>query len=365
MRRGLGAALTVACTIAVSLAAAVRAQAFDDAALARQTYEKVILPGYSRFDTAASALTEKADALCRTPSQEALTATRGAAREAILAWGRIEPIRFGPITQKQRTERLLFYPDSHGIVGKQTAKVLAAHNDADIDPEKLAGSSVAVQGFGALDFALFGHGSDQLASPAPEAGFRCRYVHALATAIARIAGEANAEWKGEYGQTWLHPGGDNKAYLSSKETTQALYRAYVTQLEMLRTQRLALLGGTVAKPAGPLLPNSKLTLPFVLAGVEGARDILGADGFTASDLSSTDKEADAVAMVSSVDTDLGFALRAGEAAEAMSSDPLTDPKARERLKPMLLSLKNAESLGSSALGMLTGQSLGFNSLDGD
>lgn len=363
--RAIRQMIAAACAICGAFAAASSAQAFNDAALAKQTYEKVILPGYARFDAAASTLVEKADALCRAPSHEALAATRGAARVAILAWGRVEPIRFGPVTQNQRTERLLFYPDSHALVGKQTAKVLAAHNDAEIDAEKLVGTSVAVQGFGALDFALFGPGSDALASSAPEASFRCRYVHALALGIARIASETNAEWKGEYGKVWLQPGGENKTYLSAKETTQALYRAYVTQLEVLRTQRLAMLGGTSGKPAGPLLPNSRLTLPFILAGIEGARDLIGDTGFTAEDLATNDKESDAVAMIGSVATDLGFAVRAGEAAVAMSPDPLNDPKARERLTPMQLSLKNAETLGNSTLGTLTGQSLGFNSLDGD
>ena len=70
-------------------------------------------------------------------------------------------------------------------------------------------------------------------------------------------------------------------------------------------------------------------------------------------------------MLGSVITDLGFAIRAGEAAAAMSANPFADPKARARLTPMLLALKNAEEIGRAALGELTGLTLGFNSLDGD
>lgn len=349
----------------VLVATAAPAAAFDDAALARNVYEKIILPGYAGFEAAAHELSGKAGTLCQHPSPQALAETREAARNALLAWGRIEPIRFGPITQKQRTERLLFYPDSHDFVGKQTAKLLAKRDEAEIDPEKFTGASVAVQGFGALDVALFGAGSDQLATLAPDIAFRCRYVRALAAGVAQIAAETLAEWKGEHGEAWLHAGPGSKSYLTTNETTQVLYRAYVTQLEAMRTQRLSVLGGTIAKPAGPLLPNSRLALPLVLAGIEGERLILGENGFTTDGLASTDKERDAAAMVGSVATDLGFALRAGEAATAMGPDPLTDPKARERLTPLVLSLKNAESLGRAALGELTGQTLGFNSLDGD
>ena len=332
---------------------------------ARQAYDGIILPGYARFAETSRAFADASAALCKTPSPAALDATREAARAALLAWGRIEPVRFGPITQQQRLERLLFYPDPHGIAAKQIAKLLAKGDAADIEPEKLAGASVAVQGFGAVDAALYGKGAETLTTASPEASFRCSYVRALALDIAQIASQAYAEWAGDYKQTWLAPGGTNKIYLTAKETTQALYRAYVTEIEVISAQRLAPALDAAAKPSGPLLPNSGLGLAFILANVEGERDILGDEGFLADDLASTDKEQSAIAILGSVATDLGFAIRAGEAAAAMAPDALADAQARERLAPMLLSLKNAKETGRAALGELTGQTLGFNSLDGD
>ena len=90
------------------LAAARPALAFDDAALAKRAYAGIILPGYERFDTAARDFADKSAALCKAPSPTALDSTRAAARATLLAWGRISPIHFGPITYKQRFERLLF-----------------------------------------------------------------------------------------------------------------------------------------------------------------------------------------------------------------------------------------------------------------
>jgi uncharacterized protein len=355
----------LAVTMLMSVLAQQPAAAFDDTALARQTYEGIILPGYARFEDTARVFVGKAEGLCKSPSQAALDDARAAARAALLAWGRIEPLRFGPVMQKQRFDRLLFFPDQHGIVAKQTAKLLANHDEADIEAEKLAGASVAVQGFGAVDAVLYGHGSEALASSTPEVSFRCRYVHALAIDIAQIAAETHGEWTSAYKQEWLQPGAGNKTYLSPKETTQALYRAYATEIEVLRAQRLARALNGASNGAAPLLPHSGLGLPFILAAVEGARDILGPSGFVTADLADTDKERSAIAILGSVATDLGFALRSGEAAVAMAADPLADDKARARLAPMLLSLKNAEETGRAALGDLTGQSLGFNSLDGD
>jgi predicted lipoprotein len=357
---------TLACMLLAMSAAAPPAAAFNDAALAKQAYAGIILPGYARFDDAARVFAEKSAKLCKAPSQNALDATRAAARETLLAWGRIAPIRFGPITYKQRLDRLLFYPDQHGIVGKQTAKLIAKRDDADLDPAKLESASVAVQGFGAVDVALYGRGAEALATADPEAGFRCRYVQALAADIAQIAAGTHADWSGEYKQAWLQPGDGNKAYLTAKETTLALFSAYVTEIEVVRLQQLApAMGAESAKASSPLLPHSGLGLPYLISVVEGARDLVGGSGFLADDLATTDKERAALAIVGSVATDLGFAVRAGEAAAAMAPDALQDAAAHERLGPMLLSLKSAESTGRAALGDLTGQTMGFNSLDGD
>lgn len=344
------------------------AQAFDDAALARRMYDNVILPGYARFDDSARAFVGATDALCTKPSTAALATARDQVRAVLLAWGRIEPLRFGPIVDKQRSERLLFYPDPHNIVDRQTRRLLAKHDEADITPDKLAAASVAVQGFGALDAVLYGPGSQALAEATPASAFRCRYLRTLAAGIAQIAADTHAAWAGDYGRTWLHPGSGNKTFLTKHETTQALYRAYVTELEVLRAQRLEpLLGGKkeTPTPATPPLAHSGLGLQFILAGIEGERDILGPNGFLADGLASSDTERAAVPLVAAADTDLGFAVRAGTAAAAIAGDAFASPQARERLTPMQLSLKNAEEVGRSALADLTGLALGFNALDGD
>jgi predicted lipoprotein len=96
-------------------AAAAPAGAFDDKAAAQRALEKHIVPGYLRFDLTARAFANKANALCRSPSPQSLAAAREAARAAMLTWGRIEHIRFGPITDQQRFDRLMFYPDPRGL----------------------------------------------------------------------------------------------------------------------------------------------------------------------------------------------------------------------------------------------------------
>jgi len=351
--------------VAVALSV-LPALAFDHSAFAKHALEQHILPGYTRFDTAAKTLAEKAHALCEAPSKPALAATRAATRDALDAWGRMEHIRFGPITENKRIDRLLFYPDPRGIARKQIDRVIRTKDAADIDPERLSHASVAVQGFTGLDRALFAKGSKKLSVPTPTPSYRCRYVAALADDISETASRTLGAWSGPYRKTWLEPGPKNPAYLSAEETTQALLRAYATELEAVRLQRLEpVLADEKSALAHPLLPDSGLAVPFIGANVEGVRNLLTDGGFTSPDFATDEKEQSAVVILESVVTDLGFALRAGDNAVAVTPDVFASAEARGKLAPMSYSLKNAEETGRSALGVLTGQTLGFNSLDGD
>jgi len=363
-----GRAVSLIVPLLLALAAPVPAHAYDNVALARRAYSKLILPGYARFAETARTFAARADALCRAPSTTALTDARAAAKSALLAWGRIEPIRFGPITASQRLERLLFFPDPHHVADRQIARLLSAKNGDATTRERLAGASVAVQGFGAVDVALYGPGSDALATTDPAGAFRCRYLSALASSIADIATEVKSEWSGIYARTWLNPGGDNAAYLSAGETTQALYRAYVTELDVLRLHRLAPMLGSDGKisKSPSLLRHSGLAVAFILAGIEGERDMLGEKGFLVDVPSADEKEEAARAILESAATDLGFAARAGEAAEALqAAGGKPHDELRSRLVAMGASLDNVDVVSRPALRDLTGQSLGFNSLDGD
>jgi hypothetical protein len=345
------------------------AAAFDHAALAERTLERHILPGYQRFADAAHDLADKAAALCRTPSTSALARARAAAGQALLVWGRIEHIRFGPITEKQRLDRLVFYPDPRRIGRKQIGRLLRQHDDRVLSPETLAHASVAVQGFTAVDRVLFGNDSDALAAPSEPASFRCRYLRALADGVAQIAAETLHAWQEGFAETWLHPGGANRTFLTAPETTQALLRAYVTELEVVRLQRLAPLLGADGRSGGqaaePLLARSGLGVAFLLANIEGVRNLLTAGGFIDAALATDEKERDAMSILKSVVTDLGFALRAGKGAQEVASDAFANSKVRARLIPLTFSLKNAEVTGRTGLSTLTGSTLGFNSLDGD
>lgn len=144
-------------------------------------------------------------------------------------------------------------------------------------------------------------------------------------------------------------------------------RAYVTELEAIRIQRLdpVLEDAKNNSRMHPLLPDSGQGVAFIVANTEGVRDLLTEGGFTDPANAADEKEQQAMGILDSVVTDLGFALRAGNNAMDVAPDVFASEPARAKLAPLTYSLKNAEETGRSALGVLTGQALGFNSLDGD
>lgn len=102
---------TIAALQALSLAALcasavpVHADA-DHAAIAKATLEQFIRPGYAHFTESTEALSQSVSALCAKPA--ALKDTQKAFAATVEAWSVVEVIRFGPVAQEQRYDRIFY-----------------------------------------------------------------------------------------------------------------------------------------------------------------------------------------------------------------------------------------------------------------
>jgi uncharacterized protein len=351
--------------------AAVPATAYDHAGLARDALEHHIRPGYKAFDIAAANFSTAAIALCAAPSAQGLASVRTAFKEAALSWARVEHLGFGPISDDKRKERLLFWPDPKGIARKQVNAIIETADETAFDT-RLAGKSVAVQGFTALDVVLFGEGSQAFEAAAVQGSPRCRYTQALTANIASIAKAASDGWAegSAYEKTWLQPGSDNNAYLTPAETTQALLQSYATGVELLRDQRLKGQLGMQqvgAKALEPMLVNSGLAVAFLKANSEGLRSLLDEGGFIAHQRipAITDPKKKALTALGTIRDELTRAIDAAAAAEKLSPKPFENDSAREKLIAMGFPLKNAYETGAQTIAAQAGITLGFSVFDGD
>ncbi len=197
-----------------------------------------IRPGYDAFHESAGKMTTAMKALCETPSKTSYDAAKGTFRDAAVSWAHIEVVRVGPVIEQNRFERILFYPDRKSTGLKQVQSVLSKLDETATDPTTLGTKSVAMQGFGALEYVLSGTGSDELLKA--KNSYRCRYGAAIAGNITNVAKELSDIWDAPDGiqKAWEQPGPDNPDFRTGGEAITALLGILVHGAEAVRDQRI-------------------------------------------------------------------------------------------------------------------------------
>ncbi len=204
--------------------------------------DRVIIPGYEALAEAADAEAQRVDDLCWQADAERLAGAREGFGALVLAWSSVEMFRFGPVRDDNRYERLFFWPDPRGRGLQQVQGILADKDATATAVETLRDKSVAVQGLSALEFVLFGTGSDALANaPDPDRSFRCRYGATIAGAIALTAREIVDHWSSEtgFGDLIRQAGPDNPVYRSHGEVVQELIKSCGEQVQLDQQLKLA------------------------------------------------------------------------------------------------------------------------------
>lgn len=327
--------------------------------------EGAIRPGYAALLEAAGEAENAIRTLCAAPSEATLETTRDAFGDLVVAFSRVELYRFGPARRDNRFERLFFWPDRRGRGLAQVQAVIAGEDPSATGVATLRDKSVAVQGFLALDFVLFGTGADDLA--APPAGFRCAYGEAIAGAINHAAAEIAADWAAPDGfaARMLEPGPDNPVYRSHGEAVQDLLQTAAEQVEIVRDLKLAAVLGDAPEAARPRRApfwRSHQALPAMAGNIAGIAALL-----EALDLDALLPEGEA-ALAGSLGFELGQAMAVLEeiaATDRPFETVATDPEAHGRLSYALVPLGGARDLLQTRIPAALGLVAGFNSLDGD
>ena len=341
---------------------AASAAELDVKAVVARSIGDFVRPGYVRLHDTTASLGQAVGGLCKTPSDASLEATREAFSATVDSWASIELIRFGPVTEDNRLERILFWPDRKSIGLKQVQAALADKDPTAIDATQLAGKSVAMQGLGALEFVLYGTGSEELSG---EAGaFRCAYGLAISKNLETIAGELAAEWAdpARFSQKWQEFGPQNPLYRDDSEVLTELLEVFINGLELIRDQRL---GGFLGaeekadKPKQALFWRSGKTADTLAANMEGLKALLDASGIGPA-LPETARW-----IGQSADFEFNNAITAAKASRGPVSDVLADPAKRGKLAYFGVVTSSLTELFGTRLSAELGLTAGFSSLDGD
>lgn len=324
--------------------------------------DDVIVPGYAAFHESAEALDHAADRLCADASPQSLDAARAAFSGTVSAWGRIEMIQFGPAMDENRLERVLFYPDPRGIGLRQVQEILATEDETATKTETLAHKSVAAQGLGALEYVLFGTGSDALAKAGDP--FRCRYAAAIAANLEAIGGELEEAWADPQGVAaeWKNPGGDGSAFHSASEALNDVLGALMHGIESVNDVRIAAFFADTPskdKPKQALFWRSGNTMPLLVADIEGMRTLFD-KGRMASVLPEDEK-----ALAPLVDHGFSAAIEQAKAIDEPLVDTLGDIPNRQKFVELTGIVANLKNRLGNEYGPAIGLSTGFSFADGD
>ena len=355
-------AIVASALVMLSLASGEAAATPAAKPLVERSIAGFILPAYARFHASTARLGDAVDDLCAAPSADALDAARNAFRDTVQAWSTAEIIRFGPVTEENRQERILFWPDRKGTGLKQVQAAMAQGDTTASDADTLAGKSVAMQGLGALEFVLHGTGADDLAM-AP-GSYRCAYGAAVAENLDRMAGEIEQGWQAPDGiaAAWANPGPNNALYRDDTEALGELLDVFVNGLELVRDVRLnGFLGQQAAddKPRQALFWRSAQTVPALGANISALQALFDASGL-AAELPTTSNW-----IGESIGFEFANAIGAAKAADGPVAEVLQTPAARGKLDYLRVVTSSLSDLFGTRLSAEFGVTAGFSSLDGD
>lgn len=332
-------------------------------AMVEGAIQRYVLPGYQDFSWETRRLREAMQALCDAPSPEALDDARRSFAIAVRAWSHIELVRFGPVTEQNRLERILYWPDRKSIGLKQVQEILATRDASAANVGTLVQKSVAVQGLGALEFVLHGTGSETLSTNGD--GYRCAYGRAIASNLEARAADIDDAWRkpGGMGDVWSSPGPDNQTYRGDDEALSDFIEIAIHGLELVRDVRInGFVGETASedKPKQAIYWRSDLTVASIRRNVAAIGDL-----FAAADVAAQLPE-DKRWLTDSIRFELGNADRAllpldGEPI----ADVLADPEKRARLDYARLVTSSLSDLIARQLTAEFDLTAGFSSLDGD
>ncbi len=355
--------LLTAFAFVAMISAAMAADQAEKAAVLESAFDGFIRPGYERFAGEAELAALSIGNMCDAPSKEALAAAREQFGSLVEAWSRIEIIRFGPVVQGNRLEKIFFFPDRRGIALKQVQAALAKADPAFVDDATLAQSSVAMQGLGALEYTLFGKGADELAS---QSSYRCQLAEAVAKRIDATARELRAEWDSDAPEAiasrFMHPGPEHPNFRSQDEALKALLGVFITTTELIADTRIRPFFGkdlASAKPNAAPFWRSALTARSIIAATEGMEQLFDVSEIATLLDHSVAIEASSVKFeftnIKNTIRNLGMPMH--EAA--------TDAAKRSSLNYLLIVFRSVLRINTNRLAGGLGLSAGFSPLDGD
>ena len=329
----------------------------------KNVLDHYIVPAYDNFKKNTFQLSQALTNYCDQPNHSPnLEKVNQAYQQAVLSWARIEWLRLGPAIDENRVERILFFPDRKNTGLKQVKATLSQQDDSVLDANRLENKSVAVQGFGALEYLLFDDDIKQL--DGAKESFRCQFAQSISENLMRIAQQVSSVWKEDATarKEWLKPEAKNSFFRSDAEAMKVIIRTIIHGIEAIRDTRINPFLRTEAKrdrPRSAAFWRSDLTMLSIAENLAGLESL-----FTQSRIKSILSE-DTLYLDAAIRFDFQQAIETAQALNQPIAYLLSDKQKRDDLEFLKLSINFLLERLNKELGAAIGLTAGFSFGDGD
>lgn len=312
----------------------------------REMWHSAVEMQYAELSVASERLEASAARFCQGPDEALRQRLEDDWLSAYQAWQAVRFIQVGPVEQNSRGWQLQFWPDRKNLVGRKVNGWLKAPDAPDA--EAIAGDSVAIQGFPALEYLLYDDAMDQQALGEPNA---CALMQAITTHLADTTSALHRDWQafGEH-------------YLATADYTETTLASAIQALEQLEDKRLGEPMGLKGAPANGYLAEawrSGQTVRLVESSLEGLRT-----GFLPG-LTAQLREAGALPLAEAFRDQLDKTLAQASEQPSGLVPALDDEAAFRGLQSLYLDISQLRHLLGNEIAAELGLVRGFNSSDGD
>ncbi len=332
----------------------------DYAAIVRATLERHIRPGYGQVAKTSKNLALIMNAACRTEEGVNTPTIAKSFMDVATAWVSVQHIRFGPVTDENRYDRIAFWPDPRNLTSRQMSKVLADRDQSVISADSLAKKSIALQGLTALERLM----TMKPAEAKEDASFRCQYAQAITENLVRITSAVATAWgpNADFTRVWQSPGAQNPLYRDDREAAMEVMKSLSGGLQFLYERKLqAPLADTIekARPKRAELWRSGTTLEALDANFESLMELYIKSGIS-DYIKTTDEDLDTTLM-----TSYEQALVTLKAVDKPFRQAAKDQALRPKMDYLRFLAEDLAKRSAGNLAIALDLSLGFNALDGD
>jgi uncharacterized protein len=344
-----------AAVLALLIAPASAAEPQSHYALVQAALVQSVVPGFEALARNAARLPDSVERVCANGDAASREILGSAFRDTVLSWAGVEYLRFGPLADGGKRERMSFWPDPRGIMNRQLRQLIASNDVNVLEAGALAKQSAAVQGLPALEVLIADKATPL--GPGEASAFRCKLASAISANVSALAQELLDAWikSGGWKDKMLRPGSDNDTYKEPQEAASELVKALLVGFQVVADGEVK-----------PRLDDKALfTGPFAKTNL--------AKSYFEAGVKSLDQFYEAMALESYLPEDKDWVknwaggawrtLRSSDGAGGRAEDAGTgDTAPVHKVFDMMSGLRK---LVTSEMSVAAGLTVGFNELDGD